>query len=775
MVETRDRRKDKVLVLVYQSLGLVFGDLSISPLYVYKSTFAGKLRHYQSEDVVFGAFSMIFWTLSLLSLFKYVVFVLSANDNGEGGIIALYSLLCQKTKFCLLPNLQASDEELSNPGCSNRNVPPSFLRRIIEKHKVAKNCLLLLVLLGACMVISIGIFAPAISILASIEGLKFQTKDVHNNTVVLIACVLLVLLFFLQHRGFHKVAFLFTPIIILWLVSITAVGIYNIFRWNPRVYQALSPYYVYNFFKVTGKDGWISLGGIMLCISGSEAMFTDLGHFSATSIRVAFSCIIYPCLVLQYMGQAAFLSKNLSAAPLSFYASIPDPFFWPIFGVATLAGIVASQAVISTTLMIIKECDAFGCFPRIKIVHTRRWLPGQVYIPEINWILMVLSLLVTLGFRNTNHIGNAYGIAYMTMTIVTTCLASLVINLAWQKSVVLSLLFSVLFGSVEIIYFSSSCMRIPKGGWVPLLFSAIFLFIMYVWYYGSWKKYSQDLHNKLSMRWILTLGPSLGIIKVPGIGLIYTELATGVPATFTHFLTTLPAFYQVVVFVCIKTVPVSHVSHKERFLIGRIGPKSYRLYRCIIRNGYKDICKNEEEFESELVMSIAEFIQMEAEGTGAVDGSVDGRMAVVRTSEKFGTRLVVSTPSSPGVSNSINQTSVILSGYKSPTLQKLQASYEQEYSPQLTFRRGLRFELLNTKYKDPRVKEELLELVEAKRAGVTYVIGHSHIKARSNSSFLHQFAINIAYSFLRKNCRSPAVALNIPHICLIEVGMNYCV
>uniref|UniRef100_A0A803PNQ7 Potassium transporter n=1 Tax=Cannabis sativa TaxID=3483 RepID=A0A803PNQ7_CANSA len=775
MVETRDRRKDKVLVLVYQSLGLVFGDLSISPLYVYKSTFAGKLRHYQSEDVVFGAFSMIFWTLSLLSLFKYVVFVLSANDNGEGGIIALYSLLCQKTKFCLLPNLQASDEELSNPGCSNRNVPPSFLRRIIEKHKVAKNCLLLLVLLGACMVISIGIFAPAISILSSIEGLKFQTKDVHNNSVVLIACVLLVLLFFLQHRGFHKVAFLFTPIIILWLVSITAVGIYNIFRWNPRVYQALSPYYVYNFFKVTGKDGWISLGGIMLCISGSEAMFTDLGHFSATSIRVAFSCIIYPCLVLQYMGQAAFLSKNLSAAPLSFYASIPDPFFWPIFGVATLAGIVASQAVISTTLMIIKECDAFGCFPRIKIVHTRRWLPGQVYIPEINWILMVLSLLVTLGFRNTNHIGNAYGIAYMTMTIVTTCLASLVINLAWQKSVVLSLLFSVLFGSVEIIYFSSSCMRIPKGGWVPLLFSAIFLFIMYVWYYGSWKKYSQDLHNKLSMRWILTLGPSLGIIKVPGIGLIYTELATGVPATFTHFLTTLPAFYQVVVFVCIKTVPVSHVSHKERFLIGRIGPKSYRLYRCIIRNGYKDICKNEEEFESELVMSIAEFIQMEAEGTGAVDGSVDGRMAVVRTSEKFGTRLVVSTPSSPGVSNSINQTSVILSGYKSPTLQKLQASYEQEYSPQLTFRRGLRFELLNTKYKDPRVKEELLELVEAKRAGVTYVIGHSHIKARSNSSFLHQFAINIAYSFLRKNCRSPAVALNIPHICLIEVGMNYCV
>ncbi|PON97731.1 Potassium transporter [Trema orientale] len=775
MVERKDRCK--VLVLVYQSLGLVFGDLSISPLYVFQSTFSGRLRHYQTEDAVFGAFSMIFWTLTLLSLFKYAVFVLSADDNGEGGIVALYSHLCRRAKFCMLPNNQAADEELSTynyPGYSNRNLSPSLLRRFIERHKKTKTSLLLLVLFGASMVISIGVVAPAISVLSSIEGLKFRAKDVDNDTMVLIACILLIFLFVLQHRGFHKVAFMFTPVVIMWLLSITAVGIYNILRWNPGVYQALSPYYIYKFFKVTGKDGWISLGGILLCISGSEAMFTDLGHFSATSIRVAFSCVIYPCLVLQYMGQAAFLSKNLSAVPMSFYASVPDPFFWPVLVVATLAAIVASQAVISTTFFIIKECHAFGCFPRVKMVHTRRWLPGQIYIPEINWILMVLSLSVTMGFRDTNHIGNAYGIAYMTMTIVTTWLTSLVINLVWQKSAMLALLFSMLFGSVEIIYFSSSCMRIPKGGWFPLMFSVIFLVIMYAWHYGSWKKYSQDLHNKLSMRWILTLGPSLGIIRVPGIGLIYTELATGVPATFTHFLTTLPAFYQVVVFVCVKTVPVSHVPHKERYLIGRIGPKSYRLYRCIIRNGYKDIIKNGEDFETDLVMSIAEFIQMEAEGTGAVDGPVDGRMAVVRTSEKFGTRLVMSDSFGPGGSSSSNA-SVIVSGYKSPTLQNLQASYEQEYSPQLTFRRRVRFELLDTKYKDPLVKEELLELVEAKCAGVTYVIGHSRIKARSNSSFLHQFAINIAYSLLRKNCRSPAVALNIPHICLIEVGMNYCV
>ncbi|KAL5551893.1 hypothetical protein UlMin_002069 [Ulmus minor] len=762
----------KVLLLVYQSFGLVFGNLSLTPLYVYKITFSGRLRNYQTEDAILGAYSVIFWTLTLLSLFKYVVIVLSADDNGEGGIIALYSLLCRNAKFCLLPNYQAADEELfSYNYTSYRNLPPSLLRRFIERHRTSKTCLLCLVLLGAGMVISIGVLAPAISVFASVEGLKIQTNNVPNSTVVNTACILLVVLFVLHHRGFHMVAFLFSPIIILWLLCITAVGIYNIVRWNPGVYQALSPYYVYNFFKVTGKDGWISLGGILLCLTGTEAMFADLGHYTATSIRVAFSCFIYPCLVIQYMGQAAFFSKNLSTASMSFYASVPDTFFWPVLVVATLSAIVAGQAVISTTFSIVKECHAFGCFPRVKIVHSRRWVPGQIYVPEINWILMILSLAVTLGFRDTNRIGNAYGLAYLAVTIVTTLLTSLVINLAWQKSAILALSFSIFFGSVEIIYLSSSIMRIPKGGWVTLLFTAVFSVIMYVWHHGLRKKFLFDQHNKVSMKWIFTLGPSLGIIRVPGIGLIYTELATGVPATFTHFLTNLPAFYQVVVFVCVKTVPISHVPLKERFLIGRIGPKSFRIYRCIIRNGYKDTFTNGEDFENDLVMSIAEFIQMEAEGSGAAVGSVDGRMAVVRTSEKFGTRLVVLESYLPGEGSSSHPPATA-SGLKSVTLQNLKSSYEQE-SPQLNRRRRVRFELVNTKYKDQSVKEELLELVDAKCAGVTYVIGHSHIKAKSSSSFLNKFAINIAYSFLRKNCRSPAVALNIPHICLIEVGMNY--
>lgn len=365
------------------------------------------------------------------------------------------------------------------------------------------------------------------------------------------------------------------------------------------------------------------------------------------------------------------------------------------------------------------------------------------------------------------------GIAYLTVTFVTTCLMSLIINLVWHKSLVFSLIFILFFGSIELIFLSSSCMRIPKGGWVPLVIAVVFLFIMYVWHYGSRKKYLYDQHNKVSMRWILTQGPSLGVIKVPGIGLVYTELATGVPAMFNHFLTNLPAFYQVVVFVCVKTVPVPYVPLQERYLIGRIGPRSYRMYRCIVRNGYKDFNSSEDDFENDLVMSIAEFIQLEAEGPRTLDGSVDGRMAVVRTSEKFGTRLRRSESAFFGESSSSSPlTSATVTSSKSATLQKLKSMNRQE-SIHLNNRPTVHFELVNTKYKDLHVKQELLELVEAKDAEVAYVVGHSHIKAKWNSSFLKKFAVNIVYSFLRKNCRALSVGLNIPHICLIEVGMTY--
>ncbi|KAK8960720.1 putative potassium transporter 2 [Platanthera guangdongensis] len=278
-----------LLLLAYQSLGVVYGDLATSPLYVYNSTFYGRLRDFQDEETIFGVFSLIFWTFTLIPLLKYVLIVLSADDNGEGGTFALYSLFCRHAKFSLLPNQQAADEELSTyyrPGYISRTTQLSSLKRFLEKHKKTRTALLLIVLFGACMVIGDGVLTPAISVLSSISGLHIRAEGLSNAMVVLISCIVLVGLFALQHRGTHRVAFLFAPIVIIWLLCIGAIGLYNILYWNPRIYQALSPLYIIKFFKVTGRNGWLSLGGILLCITGSEAMFADLGHFTAASIRV---------------------------------------------------------------------------------------------------------------------------------------------------------------------------------------------------------------------------------------------------------------------------------------------------------------------------------------------------------------------------------------------------------------------------------------------------------------------------------------------------------
>ncbi|EEE67785.1 hypothetical protein OsJ_25516 [Oryza sativa Japonica Group] len=753
-----------------QSFGVVYGDLSTSPLYVYKSAFSGRLNNYRDETTIFGLFSLIFWTLTLLPLLKYVIIVLNADDNGEGGTFALYSLLCRHAKFSLLPNQQSADEELSTyyqPGVGG--IISSPLKRFLEKHRKLRTCLLLFVLFGACMVIGDGVFTPAISVLSAISGLKDPGPGgIPDGWVVFIACIVLVGLFALQHRGTHRVAFMFAPIVVVWLLSIGVIGLYNIIHWNHRIFLALSPHYVIKFFKMTGKDGWLSLGGVLLAITGTEAMFADLGHFTAASIRLAFVGAIYPCLVLQYMGQAAFLSRNMSAVEDSFYQSVPRSLFWPVFVIATLAAVVGSQSIISATFSIVKQCLSLGCFPRVKVVHTSRWIHGQIYIPEINWILMVLCLAVTLGFRDTTVIGNAYGLACIVVMFVTTWLMALVIIFVWQKNILLALLFVVAFGSIEVVYLSAAVTKVPQGGWAPIVFAFVFMLVMYVWHYGSRRKYLFDLQNKVSMKWILTLGPSLGIVRVPGIGLIYTELVTGVPSIFSHFVTNLPAFHQVLVFVCVKSVPVPFVPEDERYLIGRIGPREYRMYRCIVRYGYKDVQKDDENFENHLVMSIAKFIQMEAEeaaSSGSYESS-EGRMAVIHTEDTTGTGLVMRDSNNEASGTSLTRSS------RSETLRSLQSIYEQE-SGSLSRRRRVRFEIAEEERIDPQVRDELADLLDAKEAGVTYIIGHSYVKARKNSNFLKTFAIDYAYSFLRKNCRGPAVALHIPHISLVEVGMIY--
>lgn len=762
----KDESWKTVLTLAYQSLGVVYGDLGTSPLYVYKSTFAEDIQHSETNEEIYGVLSFVFWTLTLIPLLKYVFIVLRADDNGEGGTFALYSLLCRHAQVGLLPNVQLADEELSEytkggtVPIDKMNVGVG-LKSVLEKHKVLQRVLLVLALIGTCMVIGDGVLTPALSVFSAVSGLELSmSKEQHRYVEVPVACVILVFLFAIQHYGTHRVGFLFAPVVMTWLLCISCIGLYNILHWNPHVYEALSPYYMFKFLKKTRRGGWMSLGGILLCITGSEAMFADLGHFSQLSIKIAFTCLVYPSLILAYMGQAAYLSKHHSIESdyrIGFYVSVPEKIRWPVLIIAILQAVVGSQAIITGTFSIIKQCSSMGCFPKVKIIHTSSKVHGQIYIPEINWCLMLLCLAITIGFRDTKRMGNASGLAVITVMLVTTCLMSLVIVLCWHKSIFLALCFIFFFGAIEALYFSASLIKFLEGAWVPIALSLIFLIVMYVWHYGTHKKYEFDVQNKVSINWLLGLGPTLGIVRVRGIGLIHTELVSGIPAIFSHFVTNLPAFHQVVIFLCVKSVPVPHVRPKERFLVGRVGPKEYRLYRCIARYGYRDFHKDDIEFEKDLICSIAEFIRSDTSesGIGFEGFEDDTKMTVVGTSasNSVGIRMCEDDQDN----NSQTEDSLELRVVKSPEIVKKRVRFVVPESPQI----------------DLGAREELQELMQAREAGMAFIMGHSYVKAKSGSSWIKKVVINYGYDFLRRNSRGPTYALNIPHASILEVGMVY--
>ncbi|XP_008230631.1 PREDICTED: potassium transporter 8-like [Prunus mume] len=768
VVRSHPIKKDSwktLLTLAYQSLGVVYGDLSTSPLYVYKSTFAEDIHHSETNEEIYGVLSFVFWTLTLIPLVKYVFIVLRADDNGEGGTFALYSLLSRHARVSSLPNCQLADEELSEYTkdgvvSTSNSAFGSSLKSTLEKHRVLQKVLLILALIGTCMVIGDGVLTPAISVFSAVSGLELSmSKEQHRYVEVPVACVILVFLFALQHYGTHRVGFLFAPVVITWLFCISSIGVYNIFRWNPQVYQALSPYYMYKFLKKTQKGGWMSLGGILLCMTGSEAMFADLGHFSQLSIKIAFTFVVYPSLILAYMGQAAYLSEHhviQSDYRIGFYESVPEKIRWPVLAIAILAAVVGSQAIITGTFSIIKQCSSLGCFPRVKIIHTSSKIHGQIYIPEINWTLMLLCLAVTIGFRDTKSMGNASGLAVITVMLVTTCLMSLVIVLCWHKSIFLAICFILFFGSIEALYFSASLIKFREGAWVPIALSFIFLVVMYVWHYGTFKKYEFDVQNKVSINWLLSLGPTLGIVRVRGIGLIHTELVSGIPAIFSHFVTNLPAFHQVVVFLCIKSVPVPHVGPEERFLVGRVGPKEYRLYRCIARYGYRDVHKDDIEFERDLVCSIAEFIRSERP-------ECDVSLEKLEDDEKM---TVVGTSSS-------NLDGIRISVDDADFSEMASTSELQEIRPTEKPKKRVRFVVPESPQIDREAVEELQELMEAREAGMAFILGHSYVKAKRGSNLMKKLVINVGYDFLRRNFRGPTYALSIPRASTLEVGMVY--
>jgi len=322
----------------------------------------------------------------------------------------------------------------------------------------------------------------------------------------------------------------------------------------------------------------------------------------------------------------------------------------------------------------------------------------------------------------------------------------------------LAVCFLLFFGSIEALYFSASLIKFLEGAWVPIALSLIFLISMYVWHYGTIKKYEFDVQNKVPINWLLSLGPTLGIVRVKGIGLIHTELVSGIPAIFSHFVTNLPAFHQVVIFLCVKSVQVPHVRPEERFLVGRVGPKEFRLYRCIARYGYRDIHKDDMEFEKDLVCSIAEFIRSDTSEYGLGFGSFeeDTKMTVVGTS----------------ASNLEGSIRMSEDDQQDSPMEGPSELIEVKPSPEKV-RKRVRFVVPDSPQIDFEAREELLELMEAKEAGMAFILSHSYVRAKSGSSWLKKFVINYGYDFLRRNSRGPTYALSIPHASTLEVGMIY--
>ncbi|CAA2987439.1 potassium transporter 7-like isoform X1 [Olea europaea subsp. europaea] len=750
------------LILAFQTLGVVFGDVGTSPLYTFSVMFS-KAPVSGNEDIL-GALSLVLYTLILFPLIKYVLIVLWANDNGEGGTFALYSLICRHAKVSLLPNRLPSDTRIFS---FRLKVPSPELERSLklmerlEASLFLKKLILMLVLAATSMVIAGGVVTPAMSVISAVDGLKIGVSGIKQDHVVMISVAFLIILFSVQKYGTSKVGLIVGPALFIWFCSLGGIGIYNLLKYDTMVLRAFNPVHIYYFFKRNSTKAWYSLGGCLLCATGSEAMFADLCYFSVRSVQLTFMFLVLPCLLLGYLGQAAYLMENHADTTQAFFSSIPSGAFWPIFLIANVAALIASRTMTTATFSCIKQSTALGCFPRLKIIHTSRKFMGQIYIPVMNWFLLVLTLILVCTISSIYEIGNAYGIAELGVMMMTTILVTLVMLLIWQLNILMVLSFVIIFLGLELTFFSSVLSSVGDGSWIILVFGIVIFLIMYIWNYGNNIKYETEVKRRMSMDLMRKLGPNLGTVRAPGIGLLYNELAKGVPAIFGHFLTTLPAVHSMIIFVCIKYVPVPVVVQSERFLFRRVCPKSYHIFRCVARYGYKDVRKeNHQTFEQLLIESLEKFIRREAQEKSLESDSDED----LDSEEENSFSRVLIAPNGSVYSLSVP----LLAEFEDMTKSISEASTSEEVKAEPS---------TDPSFLDAEqsLDKELYFIRKAKEGGVVYLLGHGDIRARKDSWFIKKLVINYFYAFLRKNCRREISNLSVPHSNLIQVGMQYMV
>ena len=541
----------RLAILSLTALGIVYGDIGTSPLYAFREGFVGHHPYAVTQANIYGLLSLITWALIGIVTIKYLVFVVRAGNRGEGGMMSLLALVLQH----------------EGEGADKRR----------------RQVYVLLALFGTALLLGDGMITPAISTLAAVEGLKVVTPAL-EPWVVAITLALLFALFSVQKFGTARVGVLFGPVTLVWFVTIAVLGAMEIAT-EPHVLAALSPHHAVLFFVHNGPDGFFVLGAVVLAVTGAEALYADMGHFGKRPIRTAWFAVALPCLLLNYYGQGALMLRDPAAAVNPFYLLAPREFLIPLVIIATAATIVASQAMISGAFSLAQQCMQLGFSPRLSIIHTSYKQPGQIYVPEINYALMIGCVLLVMVFRSADSLTAAYGIAVTGAFSITTILYTVLAKRRWKWSVLGLMAFVVAFLVTDLALFAANAVKIASGGWVTLLIALIIFVVLTTW------KTGRTMLTQILNSGSLPLDLFLGDIarkkphRVPGTAVFMTSSADGVPVVLLHHLKHNKVLHEQVVLMSIKTQDVPEVSSEERLSLERL---EHGFHRVTARYGFME-------------------------------------------------------------------------------------------------------------------------------------------------------------------------------------------
>ncbi|RFU73940.1 potassium uptake [Trichoderma arundinaceum] len=591
--------------LSFQAAGVIYGDIGTSPLYVYSSTFASQ----PSQDDLVGALSIIIWSLTLIVTVKYCFIVLRADDDGQGGTFALYSLLARYTNIARNRDPRAATMvRMERYGTNDLKPGGKSLRNFLESSRSCQMILQLVGVLGVSMVMADGVLTPAQSVLGAIQGLKVVKPNLSTSAIVGISCAILILLFLIQVFGTTKIGTSFAPIVTIWLLLNMAAGIYNLAKHDHTVLKAFSPSYAFSYLVRNGQDGWTSLGGLLLAFTGVEALFADLGAFGKRAVQISWLCLTYPCLLLAYIGQAAYISTDQTQTAFTnpFFNTLPPGTFYFGLVMAILAAIVASQAMITSTFQLLTQIMRLSYFPHIKVIHTSRKFSEQVYIPLANWLLMIGTVIVTAVYNNTTSLGNAYGVCVIAVTFITTCMVALVAILVWRLPFYFVLPVWLIFAALDGAYLSSVLQKVPDGAWFTIVLAVILSSLFTVWRFGKEAQWKAESLDQLPLAALVKSDPassgssSVSIVlneafggvpvsTVPGLGIFFDKAgdSTHMPACFAHFVIKFAARPSVIILFHMRPLTVPSVPLEERYVITHTSGL-VNCYNVTLRHGYMD-------------------------------------------------------------------------------------------------------------------------------------------------------------------------------------------